>query len=113
MNITAESYGHATILNLKGEFVEDALAAVRKAVDHTLEGAGVVDVIFNLEEVPFLDSAAMEYLLDLQDRLAERLGQVKLVKAGESVATILEVTRLRSCFEVFADIPEAVKALQP
>ena len=62
MNITAESYGHATILNLKGEFVEDALAAVRKAVDHTLEGAGVVDVIFNLEEVPFLDSAAMDAL---------------------------------------------------
>ena len=113
MNVAVESYGHAVILILKGELTEDSIGAVKKAVDHQLEDSGVIDVVLNLKEVPFVDSAALEYTLDLQDRLAERLGQVKFVCADENVATILEMTRLRSAFEIFDDVPQAMKALQP
>jgi len=112
MNVTTESYGHAVILNLKGEISEDVLGALNQAVEHQLENAEVVDIVLNLEAVPFVDSAAMEYLLDLRDRLAERFGQVKLVKVEENVMTILGLTRLRSTFEIYDNIPEAVKAIQ-
>jgi anti-anti-sigma factor len=111
MNITTESYGHAVILNLKGEFTEDVLGAVRQAVDHQLESDEVVDVVFSLDGVPFIDSAGLEYLLDLQDRLAERFGQVKLVRPDENMMLILEFTRLRSMFEVYKETHEAVKSL--
>jgi len=111
MNIATESYGHAVILNLKGELTEDALGAVRQAVDHQLEPAEVVDVVFNLEGVPFIDSSGLEYLLDLQDRLAERFGQVKLVRPDDNVTLILEFTRLRSIFEIYKETHEAVKSL--
>ena len=113
MNVSAESYGHAVILILKGELTEDDLGALRRAVDHQLEDEQVIDLVLNLADVPFIDSAALEYLLDLQDRLAERFGQVKLVHVGQSVQTILEITRLRPSFEVFEDTVEAVKAIQP
>ena len=112
MNIGVESYGHAVILNPKGELSEDVLSALDQVVEHQLESPEVVDLVFNLEGVPFVDSAVLEYLLDLQDRLTERFGQVKLVKPDETLRTILEVTRLRSSFEVYDDIPEAVKAIQ-
>jgi anti-anti-sigma factor len=111
MNITTESYGHAVILLLKGEFGEDDLGAIRQAVEHQLEADEVVDIVFNLAEVPFIDSAGLEYLLDLQDRLAERFGQVKLVCPDENVAQILEFTRLRSTFEVYKETHEAVKSV--
>jgi anti-anti-sigma factor len=61
--------------------------------------------------VPFIDSAGLEYLLDLQEKLAQRMGQVKLIKPDENIRKILELTRLASVFEVFKDIPEAVKAI--
>lgn len=111
MNVTAESYGHTVLLHLKGEVTEDSLAALRQAVEHHLGGKDVVDLVLNLEAVPFLDSAAMEFLLELQDRLVDRLGQVKLVKPDENVAKILEITRLAGTFEVFGDVTEAVKAM--
>jgi len=77
-----------------------------------LVGPEVVDIVLNFESVPFIDSAGLEYLLDLQDRLAERFGQVKLVHVDENVSTILEVTRLRSNFETFDSVTEAVKTLK-
>jgi len=114
MNVTAESYGHAVILNLKGELTEDSLNALRQAVDHylTLGGKEVVDLVLDLENVPFIDSAVLMYLLDLRDFLSERLGQVKLVKCDRNVRKILEITRLDTDFELFDDVPEAAKMTQ-
>ena len=112
MNVSVESYGHAVILTLKGELSADALGVFQQAVNHHLKGGEVIDVLLNLEQVPFIDSAGLEYLLDLQDRLAEKLGQVKLIKPGEDVGTILEITRLRPAFEIFEHAAEAVRALK-
>lgn len=112
MNITAESYGHAVVLNMKGELSEDTLGAFRREVDHQLGGKDVVDLVLNVEKVPFVDSAALEYLLELQEGLAEKFGQVKFAKPDENIRKILEVTRLDSEFEVYDDIAEAVKAVR-
>ena len=113
MKIVAESYGHSVILNVKGELDVDTLAAFEQAVDHQLENSEVVDLMFNLEEVPFIDSAGLEYLLALRRRIAERAGQIILAKPDENVRKILEITRLEANFEIFDDIPQAIQAINP
>ena len=112
MDITAESYGHAVVLNLKGELSEDSLSVFQREVHHQLSGKDVVDLVLNLEKVPFVDSLVLEYLLDLQEKLSGKFGQVRLLKADENVRKILEITRLESEFELYDDIAEAVKAVQ-
>ena len=112
MAITAENYGHAVMLNLKGELAEDTLGAFRQVVEHQLENDEVVDVILNMEEVTTIDSAVLEYLLDLRDRLSEKFGQVRLAKCDENVRKILEITRLTGEFEMFDDVSEAVKVIR-
>ena len=110
--VSSDLDGEVVILNLKDELTEDSVDSLRQAVDRELGAREVVDVVLNMEQVPFIDSAALEYLLELQELLAERLGQVKFVAADENILKILEITRLESTFEVFADLPEAVKVLQ-
>lgn len=111
MQITAESYGQAVILNCKGELTADSLEAFRRAVEHQLAEEQVRDLVLNFEEVPFLDSAAIEYLLELQVTLADRLGQVKLARLDENVRKIMEITRLESAFERHDDLSEAVRTV--
>lgn len=112
MNITAESYGQAVILNLKGELSADALEAFNHAVERQLVDAAVRDLVLNMASVPFVDSLGLECLLDLQQKMNDRLGQVRLTNLDPNVAKILEITRLESSFERFADVAEAVKNLQ-
>lgn len=112
MNIGAESYGHAVILNLKGELTADTLGIFQQAVEHQLASKDVIDIVLNMEQVAFVDSAAMEYLLDLQDKLSDRLGQVKFIRPDDNVRKILELTRLASSFETFRDAGEAVRVIQ-
>ncbi len=112
MQIQSESYGHAAILILEGELTEDSLGVFSQAVDHQLDNTDVVDLVLNMQKTPFVDSASLEYLLDIQERLNERLGRVKFVKVDEYLRKILEITRLDSVFEAFDDVPSAVKVMQ-
>ena len=111
MNVTVETYGQSSVLNCKGELTIDSLDAFRHAVEHQLSEDQVRDLVLNFEQVPFVDSAGVEYLLDMQEMLSERLGQVKLAKLDENVAKIMEITRLDSAFDRFDDINQAVKAM--
>ena len=113
MKVTAESYGHAVILDIEGDVTEDTIQALRTAVEHQLNADGVIDLVFNVERVAFMDSEALEYLLNLQDALSERFGQVRLLKVNENLAKILEITRLDSTFETCRDASEAIKAIEP
>ncbi|MHC4982547.1 MAG: STAS domain-containing protein [Planctomycetota bacterium] len=113
MSIAAESYGHAVILNLQGDLTEDSLSALKQSVDHQLEAEGVIDLVLNFEKVPFIDSPSLEYLLELQELLNQRFGQVKLLKCDENIRKILEITRLETSFEICDEVAEAIKAIQP
>ena len=110
MNVKAESYGQAIILNCKGDLTGDSLEAFGREVDRHL-AANPADVVLNLAEMGTIDSAGLEYLLDLQDRLAEKLGRLILVNLDENVAKILEITRLDGSLEISRDLAEAVKTL--
>lgn len=113
MNVTAESYGRTVLLNINGELTADDLSALQQVVDHQMATQDVVDVVLNMEQSPFIDSAILEYLLDLQDKLIERLGQIKFANCDENVTKILEITRLQNDFEVFSEVAEAVKTMAP
>ena len=110
MNTTVELYGSTLVLKGKGELTDETLPAFKGDIQHHLAGADVRDLVLDLEHVTYLDSAALEHLLDLQDMLAERLGQVRLAGADENVRKILEMTRLDEGFELFAEVSAAVKA---
>jgi len=109
MSIPVEDYGHAVILKPKGDLAEDTLGAFKAVIEHQLEDAEVVDVIIDMEDVVFVDSAVLEYLLDLQDILAEKFGQVRLSGCDGNIDKILEITRLNMVFETFDNTSDAVR----
>jgi anti-anti-sigma factor len=111
MNLNVEGFGQAALLIVKGEMTADDVAMLKKAVDHQLEDENVLDLVFDMQEVPFVDSEVWELLLDLQDELAERMGQVKLARCDENVRKIAEMTRLDREFELFDAVEPAVRTI--
>ena len=119
MKIAEENYGQAVILVCSGELTDDSLDAFRHAVEQighrNDEGSDqpdtIADLVLDFEAVPFIDSSGLEYLLDLQEKFAEKLGRIKLANLNENIAEILKITRLDNAFERFKDVPDAVKAV--
>jgi anti-anti-sigma factor len=111
MNIRCEDYDHVTVVSIAGEFNAEGAEPFRQQIDERLQRK-VRFFVIDLHQTTFVDSKGLETLLWVQEQCDERLGTVRLCNPDESCRKILQVTRLDSRFDVFADVAEAVKTMR-
>ena len=81
-----------TTLRPTGSLTEEAfLAELHASVEHAIE-SGENKIVVDLVSVPFLNSAALEAMLDYQDQLIRAGGWVKFSHVGTMAREILRVT---------------------
>jgi anti-anti-sigma factor len=100
--------GHHTVIALK----EPVNHQNCKELEYTvLEAIGKSRhaLILECKEVGYVDSAALETLLRMQDAVRERGSQIKLVGLNTLCRDIMIVTRLINQFNVYANVPDAIK----
>ena len=111
MKLTFEDYDQLTVLAVQGELVADQADRFRREViEHMTDK--VRDFVLDLAAMEFVDSEGLETMLWLQDRCADRLGQVRLAGAQDHVRTILKMTRLAARFDCHEDVDAAVRSLR-
>ncbi len=70
--------------------------------------AGQPMVVIDMSKVPLIDSAALETLLDIQQKLRESAGSLKLAGLSQLCEDVFRITGLAERFETFADTKSAV-----
>lgn len=90
---------------LKSEYVQE----LQETVQHCLSD-GLPMLVLNLHDVPLLDSAGLESLLDLRDAVENRGGTVKLAAPTPLAQDILRVSGVGRHFEIFPDEKAAVRS---
>ena len=65
-------------------------------------------VVVDLGEVTFMDSAGLGALVGLLKRLAGRGGDLRLARPRPGVKLVLEITRANKIFALFATLDEAL-----
>jgi anti-anti-sigma factor len=111
MNIRCDDYDHVSVLSISGEFNTDSVEGFRAQVDERLQKK-VRFFVVDLQQTTSFDSKGLEALVWVQEQCDERLGTVRLCNPDETCRKILQVTRLDSRFDVFADVAEAVKTMR-
>ncbi len=75
--------------------------------------ADLKQVVVDLGEVAFMDSAGLGSLVGLLKRLASRGGDVRLVRPRPSVKLVLEITRANKLFAIFPTVAAALMPATP
>lgn len=88
---------------LTGDVVDDLVAAVECDAR-----PGRPMVVLDMRRVPHVDSRGLECLLDLQDALRGRGGELRLAALAPLVADVLRATRLADRFRSFPTLKAAV-----
>lgn len=99
--------GVVDVIRGDSPIIADQLDQIRRVVDQ-LGNAGQPNVVLNLQRVPIIDSAGLEFLLDTFDSFREQGGNLKLVQPTQLVREILTVTGVEQFFEVFENETAAV-----
>ncbi|HVZ94548.1 MAG TPA: STAS domain-containing protein [Phycisphaerales bacterium] len=110
MKASSQDFDHVRVVTISGEFTADDTEAFKRTTE---DRAGKVkSVILDCRELEFVDSAALESWLRLQEQLGSQGGQLRLVAPDTTVSTILELTRLNLAFESHPSIESAVRSLR-
>jgi len=82
---------------------------LRETIQHLI-GAGQNDIILNLGEVSFIDSAGIGELVSAFTSVRNRGGDMKLLRLTRRVHDVLQITKLYTVFDIKDDEAAAIKS---
>jgi anti-anti-sigma factor len=108
LQIVTEDRGAVTILHLKGRLVlEDGDVVFRDAINE-LASRERINLVVDLAEVSYIDSAGIGVLIGRYLSLRRRSGDVKLANLTARSHRVMTITQLLDVFDCFDSIDEAV-----
>jgi len=111
MTTKITNYGGVTVLGVDEDLSGDAVEVFRQRAADCLQERKH-NIVVDCSAVGAMDSAALESLLDFQDKCADELGSVKLCGLNPTCKKVLEITRLARRFEAFDDLESAVSSFE-
>lgn len=67
-------------------------------------------VVLDASDIPYVDSAGLEALLDASDKLAESGRALKIAHVNETLRETFDLTEVRDAFECYEDTNAAVRS---
>lgn len=111
MHINTETFGNVLVAHTPDELSEDTLPELREVIERHIE-SGLVKVVLQMDRSEQYDSVGLTALVELQEELRQRGGNVKVSGLADPGLTIFKVTRLDRQFDVFDSVVDAVSSYQ-
>lgn len=109
MKVQAQPHGAVTVLAAHGPLVADELIDLRRAVE-SARAAGAKRVVVDLADVPYVDSAGIELLLELCGSEPAGPQRPLLASLSETCLEALELTETLPRLDVFDTVENALRS---
>jgi anti-sigma B factor antagonist len=110
MQIQERVVGNVTILDLKGKIT---LGEGDEALKDKINSLVLQDrrqILLNLAEVPYIDSAGLGEIVRTYTTVSRQGGSLKLVNLTKRITDLLSITKLVTVFETFDAEAEALQS---
>ena len=111
MKIVERQVSGVTILDLHGKIlIGEGDDALREAVTKLVEGATNKNIVLNLADVPYVDSAGLGEIVRCYTTVSKKGGRLKLLNLTKKIQDLLSITKLLTVFETYDSEAEAVSS---
>src|SRR4051812_40272560 len=110
MEISERNDGKVTILNLAGKVTLGEGDLLLKDKLHSLLNQGRKDVLLNLAQVSYVDSAGLGAIVSAYTTMTRQGGSLKLANVTKKMQDLLSITKLLTVFETFDSEDEALRS---
>ncbi len=109
MRIDEHKHGAVTVMRAQGpvagEDAQDFAQRLQRAARDTLGR-----IVLDASAIPFVDSTALEAMLDASDILGDMGSTLRICAANETLREILDLTGIASSIEQFESVSDAVRS---
>jgi anti-sigma B factor antagonist len=113
MDVTARVIGEVAVVDLSGQLASpETVSQFRSALKRLLDD-GYTRILINLHDVPYLDSSGLGELLAAKKAALVAGAQLKMLRPGKRVYSLIAETGLSKVFECFQDEQAAIQSFDP
>ena len=110
MQIVERAAGNVTILDLSGQITFTEGDQQFKDKVNSLVQQGHKQVLLNLGDVPYIDSAGLGEIVRTYTTVSRQGGSLKLLGLTKRITDLLSITKLLTVFETYDDEADAVRS---
>ena len=110
MEISERNDGKVTILALTGKVTLGEGDLLLKDKLHSLLNQGRKDVLLNLAQVSYVDSAGLGAIVGAYTTMTREGGSLKLANVTKKLQDLLSITKLLTVFETFDSEDEGLRS---
>jgi len=110
MEIAERNSGKVTVLDLSGRITLGEGDVLLKDKLHSLVNQGRRDVLLNLGNVNYVDSAGLGAIVSAYTTMTRAGGSLKLANVTKKLQDLLSITKLLTVFETFDSEDEALRS---
>ncbi len=110
MQIDKSTIDNAAVLALNGDLDSFSVSNLKERFNRLFD-EGVYNIVVDLSNVGFMDSAGLGQLVSGLKMCFHHSGNLMLVGANESIKNLLQITKLDTVFRVYETVDEAVAGL--
>ncbi len=110
MEIEERSLENVVVLDLKGKLTIGEGDELLKERINNLMQQGHRNLLLNLEDVPYVDSAGLGEIVRTYTTVSRQGGKLKLVNLTKRITDLLAITKLLTVFDTFESEAEAVSS---
>ncbi len=105
---TARESGSTTVIDISGRITLGEGSATLREMIRDLLNKGHRKIILNLGDVSYIDSSGIGELVSGYTTVKNQGGELKLLNLTKKVHDLLQITKLYTVFDVYADEHAAV-----
>ena len=110
MNVAVRKDGRAEVVEVRGQVDLYTSPRMREALVG-LAGRKAPAVLVDLSAVEYMDSSGVATLVEGLQLAKQYGGQFKLAGLSPAIRDVFRFARLEKVFEIYEDVPSAIKAL--
>jgi len=110
MEISERNDGKVTVLNVTGKITLGEGDMLLKDKLHSLLNQGRKDVLLNLAQVSYVDSAGLGAIVSAYTTMTREGGTLKLANVTKKLQDLLSITKLLTVFDTFDSEAEALRS---
>ncbi len=112
MKFTLRVVGDVCVLKLDGKFMAGGDSFFLREKIKNVLSMGIEKVLIDMDNVPYIDSTGVGFLVSSHTSLYGEGGQLKLLKVKPKILEVFKVMNLLSVFQLFEDEETAMKSFE-
>ncbi|MBZ0171976.1 MAG: STAS domain-containing protein [Phycisphaerales bacterium] len=109
MEFTEQRHGAVSVVQPDGALTEADADGFRARMNEAISGS-MGRLVLDAGEIVYVDSAGLEALLDVSEKLGESGRVLKLTRVNETLREVFDLTQTTGSFECFDDVNAAVRS---